>query len=563
MSADNILTLEKISSGKKLLRFAWIIEIIAAFIGLMIAWLMGYETYLNYVSETGSFPAVHLFDLILAALPFVMVASVELLKIPFCKLIYLNNSFKIRFFFTIILILVTFITFETLSTGFERNFNNISMKVSIPQEKLDIVKREIERKNVEISDLEVKTQDSVRNEVNLQIADAEKRKESAIIALNAQKDQFFQLGNSVFINRKNNIENEIKRQEKRRDTRVKQIEDEMIKVAATAREEQLEKRELNKKLIEQHNKKILLLKSELQKLGFFVNKQPLKDQIQNLEVKISNLQKENSKVGLQAVDNLNFEIQKINKETDLKLEELYDELTEVERQLAQDTKYKKEIAKLDKKIQERQKQFDDELIVIGSYNKQEMDDLALKSTTIKELKEELSPLKDYRDELLSQISKAYENTQIYRIAKSWYDVKPGQIITEKEISTVAAVWFGSLAGIVSCMGIFLAFGSFIFMYSGPGFEDINKRGPGPVRRALISALEARKQKYNEPKIVEKIKKVEVEKVVKEIVEVDKIVYKEVPKEVVRKEVIHVPIYTNDPDLLKFGTTKVKDILDDK
>ena len=38
--------------------------------------------------------------------------------------------------------------------------------------------------------------------------------------------------------------------------------------------------------------------------------------------------------------------------------------------------------------------------------------------------------------------------------------------------------------------------------------------------------------------------------------------KEVPKEVIRKEVIHVPIYTNDPDLLKFGTTKVKDILDD-
>ena len=78
MSVDNTLTLEKISSGKKLLRFAWIIEIIAAFIGLIIAWSMGYETYLYYISDNGSFPAVHLFDLILAALPFVMVASVEL-----------------------------------------------------------------------------------------------------------------------------------------------------------------------------------------------------------------------------------------------------------------------------------------------------------------------------------------------------------------------------------------------------------------------------------------------------------------------------------------------------
>jgi len=202
MSVDNTLTLEKISSGKKLLRFAWIIEIIAAFIGLIIAWSMGYETYLYYISDNGSFPAVHLFDLILAALPFVMVASVELLKIPFCKLIYLNNSFRVRFFYTIVLVLVTFITFETLSTGFERNFHNISMKVSIPQEKLDSVNNEVQLIADDISKYQQKTQDTVRNETNLQIANAEKRKETAITALNAQKEQFFQQGNSVFINKK-------------------------------------------------------------------------------------------------------------------------------------------------------------------------------------------------------------------------------------------------------------------------------------------------------------------------------------------------------------------------
>ena len=67
---------------------------------------------------------------------------------------------------------------------------------------------------------------------------------------------------------------------------------------------------------------------------------------------------------------------------------------------------------------------------------------------------------------------------------------------------------------------------------------------------------------NPEKIVKVTKEVPVEKIVKETVEVEKVVYKEVPKEVVRKEVIHVPIYTNDTDLLKFGTTKVEDILDD-
>ena len=77
-------------------------------------------------------------------------------------------------------------------------------------------------------------------------------------------------------------------------------------------------------------------------------------------------------------------------------------------------------------------------------------------------------------------------------------------------------------------------------------------------------MESRKNSYDnyKGKIVKEIKEVPVEKIVKETVEVDKVVYTEVPKEVVRKEVIHIPIYTNDPDLIKFGTTKVKKILDD-
>ena len=49
------------------------------------------------------------------------------------------------------------------------------------------------------------------------------------------------------------------------------------------------------------------------------------------------------------------------------------------------------------------------------------------------------------------------------------------------------------------------------------------------------------------KIVEKEVKVEVEKPVYE----EKIVYQkiEVPKEVVKREIVHVPLWTQDPDLL--------------
>ena len=55
-----------------------------------------------------------------------------------------------------------------------------------------------------------------------------------------------------------------------------------------------------------------------------------------------------------------------------------------------------------------------------------------------------------------------------------------------------------------------------------------------------------------PKILEK----EVEKIVEKKVEVpvfeEKIVYQriEIPKETIKKEIVHVPLWTQDPDLLK-------------
>ena len=205
-AAMSALILAKQKSGKKLYVFAWVIEGIAAFIGLMIAWSMGFQTYQFYVNEYGSFPLINLFDLVLAALPFVMVASVELLKLPFCKLIYLNRSFKIRVLFSIVLVLVTFITFETLITGFERQFNNISIQVSVPQQKLAVLTKKIEYIEESIANLENTTDDSISEEVTLQREEAAKSRDSAIATLNAQKDQYLTISGGTLIKQKEQLD---------------------------------------------------------------------------------------------------------------------------------------------------------------------------------------------------------------------------------------------------------------------------------------------------------------------------------------------------------------------
>ncbi len=571
MTSENVLTLEKISSGKKLYKFAWTIEIIAAFIGVMIAWSMGFQTYQYYVIENGHFPLINLFDLVLAGLPFLMVASVELLKIPFCKLIYLNKSFKIRFFFSIILLLVTFITFETLITGFERQFANISIQVSTPQKKLNTVIQKIKFREEEVAILQQKTEDSINDEVAIMRQEALNSRKSAIETLLAQQDQYLQSGSQVLLDRKKNIEVEITRAIKRRDEKIIQTERNFVSVSEDEQLRQSEVRKVNNRKIDVYNENITRLEKylEAEKLdpslgGFFGNKVgSWEKEIKEFEALKMALLDQNTQVGLGSSNNLNIEINRINQETELQVDKLYKDLSAIELKIAQKNKFKKEIERIDIKILARQVQYNNEIDTIDKFRKKQSAKLADKNDQITAFETALLPLKEEQLALGIEITEAYEQTQIYRIAKSWYGLEDGVIITEKQISFVAKVWFGSLAGIVSCMGIFLAFGSFIFMYSGIEYEEINKKKPGPLRRGLISMMESRKNRYDNPtKIVKQIVEVPVEKIIKETVEVDKIIYKEVPKEVIRKEIIHVPIYTNDPELLKFGSTKVDDILDD-
>mgnify|MGYP003971738487 FL=1 len=572
MTAENALTLEKISSGKKLYIFAWVIEIIAAFIGVMIAWSMGFQTYQYYVIENGHFPLINLFDLVLAGLPFLMVASVELLKIPFCKLIYLNKGFKIRFLFSIVLVLVTFITFETLVTGFERQFANISIQVSTPQKKLNTINQKITFREDQVSELRQKTDDSISDEVTIRRLEAETSRDSAIQALEAQKNQYLASGNQVLLDKKANLENQIEREKVRRDEKINQTEKNFVAVSEEEQLRQAEARKGNNRQIEiyQENIKRLEKNLEIQK----IEKDLLKflggqvgqweKEIEKYRALIEELLVQNTKVGLGSANNLNIEITRINKEVELRIDEFYEQINEIDLKLAQNNKYRNEIARIDQKIIRRQEQYNQEIDKIDNFRDEQTKDLGDKNDRIDAIEEELVPLKEEQSALFIEITEAYEQTQIYRIAKSWYGLDDGVMISEQQISFVAKIWFGSLAGIVSSMGIFLAFGSFIFMYSGIEFEELKERKPGPVKRAFISMMQSRKKSYDKykGKIVKEIKEVPVDKIVEKKVEVDKVVYTEVPKEVVRKEVIHVPIYTNDPDLLKFGTTKVKDILDD-
>ncbi len=563
---------ERMYWGKKLLVSAWIIEIIAAFIGLMIAWSMGLQTYQVYTKDGAEFPTGKIFDLFLAALPFLMVASVELLKIPFSYLIYINRNKKVKRVFSIVLVLVTFITFETLLTGFERQYANITTEVDIPRNELAVIENTIKVKESELANLKLFTIESVNEKASARRAQAEKSKDEDLIILEGSKADYLASGSSDLMQRKKTYQEDINIKVKKRDSAIARLEKNNEILGGQELSNQKVSRAENNKQIQalqnekrETQKRIETKDSELSIFSGFSNDiKEWKDRIKEINLEISTLRQSNSGQ-LSSASNFNKESTKIYNEYELQIDSLYQKITLINKQIAKDSQFKSEIETIDARKQDRRSKYSSELEKIDKFRSNQEGRLKIKGARVDMLNIELSTLKDKALQLENEVLAAYSHTQIYRIARTVYGVERGVRITEEQLSLVATVWFGSLAGIVSTMGIFLAFGAFILKHPVSEFHEDHKnnnRG-GSTKRALRLTLRALRKKFKEPKIVTKIKEIEVPKEVIKEVPVDKVVFRDVPVEVVKKQVIHVPIYTNDPDLIKFGTTKVKDIMDDE
>ena len=145
----------------------------------------------------------------------------------------------------------------------------------------------------------------------------------------------------------------------------------------------------------------------------------------------------------------------------------------------------------------------------------------------------------------TRINEKVAGNQIYRIA-TWTTNKDSAAEVERDVvGLVAAIWFGSLAAMIALMGVFLALGSYVIL--DPKQKD---RGDKTQRSAFEKFLRSRRAYYN-AKRKEAFTR-------KEIVEVDKVVFKEIPVEVVKKEFVHVPFYTNDPRLLNMSLDASED-----
>lgn len=166
-----------------------------------------------------------------------------------------------------------------------------------------------------------------------------------------------------------------------------------------------------------------------------------------------------------------------------------------------------------------------------------------RENSISRFQSEKASFEEERGGLRNDIKLKAKDNQIFQLAALWYGHESPVDVSKDELKFVSVIWFGSLASIVAPMGTILAFAGLVVRYHDP---NLSKRQKYTLIASLVRScrsifIDGRRyltKKYREgPRVVTKE------------IPVDKVVFKDVPREVIHKELVYVPIYTNDPALL--------------
>ena len=239
--------------------------------------------------------------------------------------------------------------------------------------------------------------------------------------------------------------------------------------------------------------------------------------------------------------------------------------------------YQKEIKEIDNNILNKQKEITDlqfntdnknlskieslneeKSLIIKKYNEQRKQLLDEYNISKNKLNSDKENIEQFRNDIqninieINEKEKLFieeaEKLPIYWFAKSLSGKESFVEVSPKDIDFTVLIWFGTLSLVIATAGTALAFASFVM-----GDNTVNQRGS--IRSLLLTII--RNQRKPRIKIEKEI--IEKEKIVEKIKHVpeEKVVFKEVPKiqEVIKKEIVHVPVPTAREDLINSKNDK--------
>ena len=568
-----LIASKKQKASKKLYIGAWVIEIFAVLIGLGIALMTVYASMhsLN-ASKNGVLDIGDYTNIAIASIPFVMVAIVEFTKIPFSEAIFYAQSKIWKITFSICLLFISFITFESAMNGFERNFNALMFEIEKPSKLLVNVREKIDYLNDEYLKASQLTQQKIDDEYHEQYKILSGQKNDQLLILREQMDDLLARSETKFINQlKDKVNSNNKELEKLRNRRDKEIDalskSYELSLASESDAISSSKRNLQNQF-QSEKEKLSLMESKAQKAyeaaNFFTAtgvKEEWDEKIQIQIALIESIRKELNNISFTGVTNKSLEdfnnsvskierrfepqVRKLKKENDKLSLQISKSLSVKEKEISSFVKDKRnEIAAVEKdfkaQISELKQRRDADYVTLKSLAERQ-----------KELTSEISKLNESQVLIRDEINQKVGNSQIYRMAQWWWDKDSAADVSRKDVALIATIWFGSLAMLIAVTGVALAFASLVIgapdrLTSEKNGSSVFEKWSRWMRLYLANRVRTRKVKYVE------VDKIVFKEVAKEV-PVEKIVFKEVPVEVIKKEIVHIPYYTNDSSLLNLNT----------
>ena len=567
-------------TGKRLIYFAWAIEIIVALVSFSISTSLVLKGQ-QQVAQIGAEGAQNI-DFIIIGLSFFVIGIIELTKIPLATALYnaATQNFKIIFF--IALIAVNVLTIETIVQGLRTAFTANSLAVDLERQELknledqlaNIENQKTDKDNITaniLAQIEVleKNIENQKDQISIYKSDAIKDKDDLRKELSEANPKAQSLKIRIDDAKKKLSELKKNKSEIFEDSKIKQfrnqIEREQKNIAALRNDETIllsEKAELGafknsaKKSIDQ----------KLSDISILITKK--EDQIEILDNNIIKRQAELENYYDQETNKTNELIENLQNEYDKTIGLSKQKIEPKERTI--DNLKDKNIERSEEKIKDYERSIQE--LKNSIPNK--------KSDTGGNLNNE-SYLKD-KFEITSEIDKKTKEfrdlagrNQIYSIAKLikffpplyWFsdqkipDDFGEEDLTARDLERAFWVFGGLLAFIISVIGTLVAFAGLHLQDKEAHLKHnkilASKTTLGYRLRRLITIISRFLKTYIslmiKPKTIEKVveKEVEVEKIIEKPIIEEKIVYQkvEVPKEVVKKELVHVPLWTQDPDLV--------------
>jgi hypothetical protein len=565
---------------RRLLILAWTIEVLAAAVGIFLA--------LSRLMVSQDMTTLHPITAFQGALPFFAVAIIELTKIPLAAVFYETKRWVWKITFFVALLFAMVITFETFFIGFE-NYQAILLRnlqgltTSIEKQK-QIVESATTIKANSGDFLNRKSKDNTNT--NLAIRNINLRFDSIIFGLKEQKEGIYKkyestggdikseiqsldekissLDNSTKDNLKQNNkdkEQAISAAQQTSSDFKREIESELQRLKA-------EKNRIRQGYSKRHESVQKTAAADLKEcfLGCSEIRASRDREVENLTKNENNelteIIRKEDELRLKLTLSVSDLITKLSDEFDEKRRIIQDQWSaEKSTLLEEKAKLSKKlaiqrgdilgsderkIAEIDNDIESANKE---RANAIKAENKRQgllANERSNASTSITNADIEIAKAKHELVALCEDLDKRVVDNQIYRLAMQLHGVDGACDLTEDQLSITKAVWFGSLALVVSTLGTVLALGAFSGKSPPSEKDGKNRRNlMFRVRKTLIAI----RRRMHKPRTI--VKEVEVEKIVEvtKEVPVDKVVLKEVPVEVVRKEVIHVPVFSNDPELL--------------